>query len=97
MNLLKGTTSGPWQRDKDTGNIFVVKDDGLHGVAMAVNHADARLIAAAPDLAREVELLREIVAAVEFGSQRLANDWPVVAGQVSNYRREFSKEQEDEA
>ena len=95
MNLLKGTTPGPWQRDKDTGNIFVIKDDGLHGVAMAVNHADARLIAAAPDLAREVEMLREFMGFIEE-IDTLKRPLTLMERHLYrlglSYHREFSKE-----
>lgn len=63
--MLDQATPGPWEADIDhernLGTVNVVPDDTHYGVTTAAN---ARLIAAAPDLAAEVIRLREGIEAL---------------------------------
>jgi len=102
MSLLKGTTPGPWRVGHDgtsrpiilaTGHkmLSVGQFDGARWSSYEEEEADARLIAAAPDLAREVELLREVVRRIE----RPINQGLTALELIDDYRREFPKEKED--
>ena len=68
-NLLEGTTPGTWTA-LESGDIWCGSDEHIvmpPGESAREIHANARLIAAAPDLAREVEALRKVAeAAVTF-------------------------------
>lgn len=67
QKLLAEATPGPWIHDEEDQGKYGVnysilrKDNILYDVAEMVGYeADARLIAAAPDLAREVLALRKV-------------------------------------
>ena len=107
MNLLKGTTPGPWSvfSHFDSYGIRVMADG--HTVGWAANAASERpgetianskLIAAAPDLAREVELLREFLGFIEE-IDTLKRPLTLMERHLYrlglSYHREFSKEKED--
>ena len=108
MSLLKGTTPGPWKVGHDgtsrpiilaTGHkmLSVGQFDGARWSSYEEEEADARLIAAAPDLAREVELLREVVDEVEdYLCQGIHGDSTFMERMAEDYRKEFPKEQTDE-
>ena len=73
--LLADATPGPW-RDGQEGNVRVYGPDGMaeHSGLIAnvfKGRANARLIAAAPDLAAEVLRLRETEAALRAEVERL--------------------------
>ena len=61
-DLLPGTTPGPWMMHRDVPEDFIrVTGDDLKDIAAngVVEDADARLIAAAPDLAQTVAGMTE--------------------------------------
>lgn len=74
-------TRGPWQLGNATsaGRFIGSSPDGVLGIAMAFGDtpdeqdANARLIAAAPDL---LAVLREFCQDVQAGGPNLAEEWP---------------------
>ena len=104
MNLLKGTTPGPWMVGHDgtsrpiiltTGHkmLSVGQFDGARWSSYEEEEADAALVAAAPDLAKEVELLRELADAFELQDEPA--NIAILTRAYRTYRKEFPKEKED--
>lgn len=80
QKLLAEATPGPWIHDEEDQGKYGVnysilrKDNILYDVAEMVGYeADARLIAAAPDLAREVLALRKVAEALVVTREKLLN------------------------
>ena len=108
MNLLKGTTPGPWKVGHDgtsrpiiltTGHkmLSVSQFDGARWSSYEEEEADAALIAAAPDLAREVELLRKFMGFIEEIDTLKRPLTPMerhLYAMEQSYRKEFPKEGE---
>lgn len=60
-DLKQGHTPGPWEAEYGTdGYFYVTHDDGLENRSNPV--ADARLIAAAPDMLRALERINHTLA-----------------------------------
>ena len=63
-----GHTPGPWNVSDEVG-LVIKHGDGANDFVDMENGANARLMAAAPDLLAEVERLREVVRALREASE----------------------------
>ena len=95
-------TPGPWQVLGEYGEpylpLLVVAKDGYRVARFRpdetpivkysrIQIANARLIASAPEMARELELLREVIKA--FEARTLWFQYPKLDAAVTAYRKEF--------
>lgn len=64
--LLKGTTKGPWQFDPDTETRFFIYNAEDEEAGSGFGYENARLIAAAPDIAERLAVCEEILRHAYF-------------------------------